>query len=67
MQVSPCMAAMQKFHASRMDNNFLDATYFLEKYGELYKLVVFGQKCILQTRMEQRGDHMKMNFEYFQI
>ena len=34
------------------------------KYGELYKSVVFGQKCILQTR---RGDHMEINFEYFQI
>ena len=22
---------------------------------------------ILQTRMDQRGDHMKMNFDYFQI
>ena len=37
------------------------------KFDEFSKAVVFGQKCILQNRMDQRGDHMKMNFEYFQI
>ena len=31
-------------------------------------MVAFGQKSgILETRMDQKGDHMKMNFEYFQI
>ena len=48
--------------------------YFLKKYDELSESVAFGQKLryftavrgILQTRMDERGDHMKMNFEYFQ-
>ena len=37
------------------------------KYDDLSKSVVFGQKCILQTRVDQRHDHMEINFEYFQI
>ena len=41
---------------------------FLEKCDELSKLVAFAQNWgILQTRMDQRGEHMKMNFDYFQI
>ena len=43
MQVSPCTAAMQEFHASSIRGSFL------------------------QTRMDQRGDHMEMCFEYFKI
>ena len=36
-------------------------------YDGLSELVVFAQNWgILQTRMDQRGDHMKMNFGYFQ-
>ena len=32
------------------------------------ELVAFAQNwSILQTRMDQRRDHMKMNFDYFQI
>ena len=42
--------------------------YFLEKYDGLSKSVAFSQNWgILQTRIDQRGDHMKMNFDYFQI
>ena len=42
--------------------------YFLEKCDELSEWVAFGQNWgILQTRRHQMGDHMKMNFEYFQI
>ena len=39
-------------------------------YGFLVtsELVAFAQKWgILQTRMDQREDHIKMNFDYFQI
>ena len=32
------------------------------------KLVAFAKNCgILKTRMDQKGDHIKMNFDYFQI
>ena len=42
--------------------------YFLEKYDELSKSVAFAQNWdILQTRMDQKGDHMKINFDFFQI
>ena len=34
----------------------------------LSKLVAFAKICgILQTRIDQKGDHMKINFDYFQI
>ena len=46
----------------------LRVVYFLEKYDELSELVAFAQNWgILQTRMDQRGNHMKMNFDYFQM
>ena len=46
----------------------LRVVYFLEKYDELSELVAFTQNWgILQTRMDQRGNHMKINFDYFQI
>ena len=42
--------------------------YFWEKYDILSESVVFVQTWgILQTGMDQRGDHMKMNFDYLQI
>ena len=42
--------------------------YFLLKYDGLSKLVAFAKNCgILQTRRDQIGDHVKMNFDYFQI
>ena len=40
--------------------------YFLEEYDGLSETVAFDQnRDILQTRMAQRGDHMKMNFDYY--
>ena len=46
----------------------LKSVYFLEKYDGLSELVAFAQNGgVLQTRMDQRSDHMKMNFYYFQI
>ena len=34
----------------------------------LSKLVAFAKnRGILQTRIDQNGDHMKINFDYFQI
>ena len=42
--------------------------YFLEKYDELSESVAFGQKLRYFTDQNgPRGDHVKMNFEYFQI
>ena len=42
--------------------------YFLEKYDELSELVAFGQKLRYFTDQNgPRGDHVKINFEYFQI
>ena len=45
--------------------------YFLEKYDGLSDLVPFAQNWgILQTRMKmhlKNGEHMKMNFDFFQI
>ena len=36
-------------------------------YDELSELETFAQNLvILQTRMDQRRYHMKMNFDYFQ-
>ena len=33
-----------------------------------FELVAFAQsRGILQTRMDQKWDNMKMNFDYFQI
>ena len=40
--------------------------YFPEKCDELSELLAKNWG-ILQTRMDQRGDYMKMNFKYFQI
>ena len=49
-------------------SNYSQGVYFLEKYDGLFKLVDFAQNLgNLQTRMDQSGDHMKMNFDYFQI
>ena len=40
----------------------------LEKYDELCESVAFGQKWRYFTDQHgPKGDHMKMNFEYFQI
>ena len=40
----------------------------LRKYDGFSESVAFVQNWgILQTKMDQRGDHMKINFEYFQI
>ena len=42
--------------------------YFLKQYDGLSESVAFAQNwSILQTKMDQTVDHMKMNFEYFQI
>ena len=41
--------------------------YFLEKYDGLPESVAFVQNsAILQNRRDQRRDHIKMNFDYFQ-
>ena len=41
---------------------------FLEKYDGLPELVAYAQNwAILQTRMDQRRDRIKMIFDYFQI
>ena len=51
-----------------MDFKYPQGVYFLEKYDGLTELVAFAQNCgILQTRMDQRADNMKMNFDCFQI
>ena len=40
----------------------------LSRYDGLSKSVAFVQDLsILQIRMDQTGDHMKTNFDYFQI
>ena len=42
--------------------------YFLGKYDGPSESVAFAQNWVtLQTRMDQRVDHMKINFGYFQI
>ena len=42
--------------------------YFPEKYDGLSESVAFAQNWgILQTRIDQRGDHKKINFDRFQI
>ena len=47
-----------------MDFDWPQGVYFLGKYDGLFKLVAFAQNWgILQTRLDQRGDHMKMNFD----
>ena len=47
-----------------MDFDWPQGVYFLGKYDGLSKLVAFAQNWgILQTRLDQRGDHMKMNFD----
>ena len=41
---------------------------FKEKYDALSESVAFAQNWgILYTKMDQRGDHMKVNCDYFQI
>lgn len=40
--------------------------YFLEMYDGLSKTVAFDQNCgILQIKMDQSGEHTKMNFDFF--
>ena len=47
---------------------YFSSVYFLEKYGGLSESVAFAQNWrIVQTRMDQRGDYMKMSFDHFQI
>ena len=42
--------------------------YFLEKYDDLSESVAFGQKLRYYTDHKgPMGDHVKINFEYFQI
>ena len=42
--------------------------YVPEKYDGLSKSAAFAQIWnILQTRVDQRGDRLKMDFDYFQI
>ena len=42
--------------------------YFLEMCDGLSKTVAFDQNWgILQIKMDQSGDHTKMNFDFFQI
>ena len=42
--------------------------YYAERYYELSESVAFGQKLRYFTDQNgSMGDHMKMNFEYFQI
>ena len=41
--------------------------YFLEKYDELFKLVVFGRKMYFTDQNGPKENHMEMNFEYFQF
>ena len=57
-----------RFFGSRWGTKHnMDGVYFLKKYDGLSKLVAFKQNWdILQTRMEQRGDPMKINFDHFQ-
>ena len=44
------------------------AVYFVEKYDGMSESVAFDPNWgILLTRMDQRGDHMKINFDHFQI
>ena len=51
-----------------MMNSSWTNVYFLEKYDGLPESVAFAQNwAILQTRMDQRRDHIKMIFDYFQI
>ena len=59
------------FHSGKkhnMDFWYAQGVYFTEKYDGLAELVAFAQNWgILQTTMDQSGDQMKMNFDYFQI
>ena len=49
-----------------MDFSLRQDVYYLEQYDGLSKSVAFAQHgSILQTRMDQKRDHIKMNFEYF--
>ena len=48
---------------------FLKCVYFLNRRRQIPNLTAFVFKIlgILQTRMGQRGDPMKMNFDNFQM
>ena len=47
-------------------SNLRVGVYFLEKYERVSELVAFAQNWgILQTRLGQSGDHMKMNLTIF--
>ena len=48
-----------------IDCQYIQGVYFLEKYDELSKLVVFGQKMYFMDQNRPKGNHMEMNFEYF--
>ena len=46
----------------------LKVVYFPENCGGLSGLVGFAKNWdILQTKIDQSYDHMKMNFDYFEI
>ena len=50
------------------DFQWLQGVYFLEKCNSLSESVAIAQNWgILKTRMDQRWDNIKMNFDYFQI
>ena len=47
---------------------YIQGVYIQEKYDALSESVAFAPNLdILQTRMDQRGEDIKMNFRYFQI
>ena len=51
-----------------MDFSYPQGVYFIETYDGLSELVAFAQNWgILQTKMNQRGDQIKMIFDCFQI
>ena len=51
-----------------IDFQQLQDVYFLENYDELSEQVAFGQKFRYFTDQNgPRGDHVKMNSDYFQI
>ena len=56
------------FFGSPRGTIYYQCIYYLEKYDELSESVAFAQNwSIVQTRMDKRGEHIKMNFDYFQI
>ena len=45
---------------------YFSSVYFLKKYGGFSESVAFAQNWgTVQTRMDQRGDYMKMSFDRF--